>query len=305
VIVWVVKELFDYLRELRKAQEAKSIFKFNGREILWNVFTALFYIAFGAIVAGVAAIDPRYGLIWLLIITPFAMALAVWWLRRKITFQQAGLPYLYRLATFPNDVDRPTAEFLVEMSKPDKPGAPPGRGMHFIVAGGVDSGNSSLAVGVGTEFAFRMGIGRYTTLVKLLESAQRCGKLALEHEFDDGRILWPWQTSDLLIIDDVQLNFRLLGLSPTAESTEALAQQLNKTLQELVDPVYLESLSHRRTVWVLGHEDDAGIARWRDVIAQIINVPPGEIRTLRLGRTLQEAQRRRAAPRPSEQVSQW
>jgi hypothetical protein len=177
--------------------------------------------------------------------------------------------------------------------------------MHFIVAGGVDSGNSSLAVGVGTEFAFRMGIGRYTTLVKLLESAQRCGKRAIEREFDDGRILWPWQTSELLIIDDVQLNFRLLGLSPTAESTEVLAQQLNKTLRELVDPIYLKSLCHRRTVWVLGDQDDAGIERWRDVIAQIINVPPGEIRTLRLGQTMQEAQRRRAMPRPMEQVRQW
>src|SRR6516165_10419736 len=67
VTVWVVKEWFDYLRELRKSKEAKSVFKFNGREILWNVFTALFYIAFGAIVAGAAAIDPRYGLISLLI----------------------------------------------------------------------------------------------------------------------------------------------------------------------------------------------------------------------------------------------
>src|SRR5262249_56648949 len=117
IAVWVVKEWFDYLRELRKSNEAKSVFKFNGREILWNVFTALFYIAIGAIVAGAAAINPWYGLISLVIITPFALGLAVWWLRRKITFQQAGGPYLYRLATFPNEVDRPTAEFLVEMSK--------------------------------------------------------------------------------------------------------------------------------------------------------------------------------------------
>jgi hypothetical protein len=33
---------------------------------------------------------------------PVSLAIGVWWLRRKIAFQQAGLPYLYRLANFPN-----------------------------------------------------------------------------------------------------------------------------------------------------------------------------------------------------------
>jgi hypothetical protein len=303
---WVIKEWFDYLRELRKSKEAKSVFKFNGREILWNVFTALFYIAIGAIVAGAAAIDPRYGLIWLLIITPFALGLAVWWLRRKITFQQAGLPYLYRLATFPNEVDRPTAEFLVEMSKPDKPGTDSPHGMHFIVTGDLDSGKSSLAVGVGTEFAFRMGVGRYTTLVKLLESAMRFrGDGLPEHEFDDGRILWPWQTADLLIIDDVELNLRLLGLAPGRESTEALAERLKTTLQATINPVLLQSMSRRRTVWVLGEIHGAALSRWRDVIAEIINVPPAEIRTLDLTMRVEEALRMHSIPTPSQQVKQW
>jgi hypothetical protein len=305
VTVWIIKEWFDYLRELRKSKEAKSVFKFNGREILWNVFTALFYIAFGAIVAGAAAIEPIYGLTSLLIITPFAIALAFWWLRRKITFQQAGLPYLYRLATFPNEVDRTTAEFLVEMSKPTDSGTGPARGMHFIVAGDLDSGKSSLAVGVGTEFAFRMGVGRYTTLVKLLESAMRFrGDGLPEHEFDDGRILWPWQTADLLIIDDVELNLSLLGLPPGKESTEALAVRLKDTLQSTINPALLQSMSGRRTVWVLGEIHGASLSRWRDVIAEIIRVPAVEIRTLDLTMKVEEALRMRAVPSPAQQVKQ-
>ena len=54
---WVVKEVFDFLRELRKSREAKSVFQFNGKEIWWNVFTALYYIGIGALVAG-AAVEP-------------------------------------------------------------------------------------------------------------------------------------------------------------------------------------------------------------------------------------------------------
>jgi hypothetical protein len=306
IAVWVVKEWFDYLREVRKSNEAKSVFRFNGREILWNVFTALFYISIGAIVAGAAAIDPRYGLISLLIITPFALGLAVWWLRRKITFQQVGGPYLYRLATFPNEIDRPTAEFLVEMSKPDKNGASSPHGMHIIVAGDLDSGKSSLAVGVGTEFAFRMGIGRYTTLVKLLDSARRFrGDGLPQREFDDGRILWPWQTADLLIIDDVELNLKLLGLATGTEASEVLAERLKATLQATIDPVLLQSMSRRRTVWVLGEIHGAELSHWRDVIASIINVQPAEIRTLDLRMKVAEALRMRTIPTKSQQVKQW
>ena len=317
VTVWVVKEWFDFLRELRKSREAKSVFKFNAREILWNVFTALFYIAVGAIVAGAAAIKPLYGLVSLLLIAPPFVLLAIWWLRRKITFQQAGLPYLYRLATFPNEVDRATAEQLVEISKPTGVSASGGttassaasssQAMHFVIAGTLGSGKSSLAVGVGTEFAFRMGIGRYTTLVKLLESAIRSdGDGSPPHEFDDGRILWPWQTADLLIIDDVDLHLDLFGLVPAGESPAALNQRLKTALETQIDPAVLKDLGRRRTVWVLGDVQGAALTRWRDGIADIIGVNPEEIRTLDLTMKVSDVLlRKRDLPGPVEQVPQW
>jgi hypothetical protein len=177
--------------------------------------------------------------------------------------------------------------------------------MHFVVAGDLDSGKSSLAVGVGTEFAFRMGVGRYITLVKLLESAIRFrGDGLPDHEFDDGRILWPWQSADLLIVDDVELNLSLLGLAPGEESSEDLAMRLKKTLQSTINPLLLQSMGRRRTVWVLGEIHGASLSRWRDVIAEIINVPPSEIHTLDLTMKVEEALMIRAVPGPAQQVKQ-
>ena len=99
--IWVTKEIYDYIRERKKATTAESVFPFNGKEILWNVFTALFYILVGAIGAGAIPFGVWSPLVTLVILLLPAALLGLWWLRRKIVFQQAGLPYLYRLANFP------------------------------------------------------------------------------------------------------------------------------------------------------------------------------------------------------------
>ncbi len=52
VAVFVLKEADDFRRQWMKARQSKSVFRFNGLEIFFNTFTAVFYIALGAIVAG-------------------------------------------------------------------------------------------------------------------------------------------------------------------------------------------------------------------------------------------------------------
>jgi hypothetical protein len=305
VTVWVVKEGFDYLRELKKARAAKSIFKFNGKEIGRNVFTALFYIAYGALVAGLAEINPIYGIYSVFAVAPFALWLAFVWLRVKITFQQAGLPYLYRLATFPNNIDRKIAEFIVEISKPGQAGPAVPNGKHFLISGPLDSGKSSLAVGIGTEFAFRLGIGRYTTLIKFLESAIADERQPGQPEFNDGRILWPWETSDLLIIDDVDVVNELIpGSGEQMVIERQVARQRIAALQARVRPDLLKTLKNRRTVWVVGDAHDRELVEWQTMIANVLGIEPAEIKTLDLTMKIQQALLARAAPTPAEQVEQ-
>jgi hypothetical protein len=304
VLVFVVKEADDFYREWTKARTAKSVFKFNGLELFYNTFTAVFYIALGAIVAGLGLLNPIFGLIAIPVTATFALLLGYAWLRRKLTFQQAGLPYLYRLANFPSPIDKETAEFIVRLSKPSPPGESPTIAHHLIIAGPLDSGKSSLAVGIGTEFAIRMGIGRYTTLAKLLQAVFKDGQWD-KPEFDDGRILWPWQTSDLLVVDDVEvLSDHIPGKPMDVETKHRIAQFRVDTLKAQIPAALQAALKYRRTVWVVGEIDDGELTRWRSLIASVISVPSDQVRTLSFHQKLNELDPDRPMPTSAEQVDQ-
>jgi hypothetical protein len=282
------------------------VFRFNGLEIFFNTFTAVFYIAIGALVAGFGLLNPLYGLIAILASVPFALGLGYAWLRRKLTFQQAGLPYLYRLATFPNPIDRPTAEFIVKLSRPASADAAPSTDDHLIIAGPLDSGKSSLAVGIGTEFAvrLRMGIGRYTTLAKLLQTVLKEGQWD-QPEFDDGRILWPWQTSDLLIVDDVDVLSDYTPRTPTDVVTRRqIVQSRVDMLKAKIPAVLLAALKYRRTVWVVGDIDAGELTHWRAMIADIIGVDTERVRTLKFAQKIMDLDPNRPSPTAAQQVSQ-
>jgi hypothetical protein len=309
VFVFVVKELIDYFSKRQQAIDANSIFKFNRGEILFNVWTAQAYISFGAGVAGAALARPTLGIIALLLGTPFALALGFWWLRRKITFQQAGLPYLYRLANFPNEIDRETAEYIVEMTKPGPSSAASPIGRHLIITGVQKSGKSSLAIAIGTEFAFRMGIGLYTSLVQLLRSAMpdEDGRPG-DPDFDTGRILWPWDQSDMLIIDDVDVVSDVIERSKLDATAER--QALEVRIDTLIavtsrtNPEFLKTLKERRTVWVLCDADNPTLAKWQTKIAGIMGTGPADIRTLRLEISIKKALHVRPTLSPEAKVVQ-
>jgi hypothetical protein len=305
-LIWLVKEIRDYFIEVRLAAQGKQSFPFNGHEILWNIFTALFYIGIGAVVAVAAVFDPLAGIIAFGVVLIPALPLAGWWLRRKITFQQAGLPYLYRLADFPNTVDEPTRAFIdALLSNPDRTAS-----QHLVIAGPLSAGKSSLAVGIGTEFAFKLGIGRYTSLVKLIQSITKKredpesvkpppDRPAFQNdprEFQDGRTLWPWETSPLLIIDDVDDVLHLC--KPAASQAEAAlgppVDQIEAVIRTHLNGL-VRTLKDRRTVWVLsdggalGQGIDPG--EFRDMLIRLLSLEGGQIAVVRLQMTIREALR--------------
>jgi hypothetical protein len=296
VIVFVIKEADDFRRAWNQAREAKGSFRFNTLELFYNTFTAVYYIAIGALVAAFGLLDPAYGLIAFLVSVPFVLVMAYFWLRVKLTFQQAGLPYLYRLAIFPNPIPKETADFIVEMTIPAKPTDPPTMMDHLIIAGPLDSGKSSLAIGIGTEFGTRLGIGCYTTLAKLLQSALKVRDWD-KPVFDDGRVLWPWQTSDLLVIDDVDvLSDHIEGSTTDVGQERQIAQVRVNTLKAQVPDVLLAALKYRRTVWVVGDVDDGELERWRAMIADVIGVGPERVKTVRFDKKIEELRKDKDRP---------
>ena len=243
--VWTLLELYDLFDSVRKIRRSTGYFTPNTLNLIWNVITALFYFLTGAAVAGASQFGPEWALAAVAVLFAVQLPVAIWWLRIKILFQQAGLPYLYRLPNFDGVFDvakgadgkydpvatKSATDFIVGLTAP-----PPNlatttatdamRRQHLILTGPLNSGKSSLAVGLATEFAFAGGIGRFTDMSDLVQylasriaakanatappdpavklpSAQARGVNPIEHVFDDGRILWRWPSVDLLVIDDV------------------------------------------------------------------------------------------------------
>ena len=278
VCIWTLKEIRDYFREHENAKAAAGPFPFNAKEIIKNVLTALFYIFVGAAVAAAISFSVMWSLCILAgLLVPGAL-IGKWWLSRKIVFQQAGLPYLYRLANFPkqenhkNQKDQKDQEgfpkaFIESMCDPKKKGP-----LHLIIGGEPDTGKTSLAVGIGTEFAFRCGIGRYITFEKMLELIRHDS----EKEFKDGRILWPWDDSELLIIDDVATAFRDPGsiLFQGRDEPPDLSS-VRTFFQKLPLP---STLRQRRTVWLVEEKDD--VETWKQIIRTVLELEKSQLKTV-------------------------
>ncbi len=287
---WVYKEVTDYHDT---KQRSGCVFPFDSSDIWWNVKTALTYFGIAGIWA-VAAFGGHYLLLLTILVAAWpGLMVAYWWLRRKLAFQQAGLPYLYRLANFKTKLEPEIKETICKIANlkerkvqmwrvllgldkiPDHTPAV----RHILIAGPMGAGKTSLATGIGTEFAFALGIGRYMSVTDLVQTVAVSKNSAIptnEMEYADGRILWPWRACRLLIVDDVDAAFTASdGLIEHLIQPNVLVEALTAD-----DPTALRWLGERRSVWVIG--DASGADAWKVEIAGVLGVSPAEILTVTL-----------------------
>jgi hypothetical protein len=216
----------------------------------------------------------------------FAIAIvfpAFFWLRQKILFQQIGLPFLFRLPefklhglNFKSEPFRPEVKKWIETATWIFHGFIDGddKGKHVAIVGSLNSGKTSLAVGIATEGSFSGKKARYLTFNKL----QQIG-LKREPPPPRNTKLWLWLDSQLLIIDDV-----------TAGMAES-PNQLLKALQKM-GPV-CDRIREKNTVWCLGG-DVKDVESWIKVLKKGCGIDDKKLLTV----TLKSPKRKKAPEIP-------
>jgi hypothetical protein len=258
VTAWAVMEYNDY--GAAKHDAKGNSFVFDGQDVAWDAFRALWFIAAGIAVAYLSFIAWTFALAAFVGGALVSLIPAGYWLSRKLCFQQAALPYLFRLADF-SGTFAPQAEQGVATVTDYLTRARPMR--HLLIFGTTGAGRTSLAVAIATEHTFAVRSARYLSWAKFVETAP----INPEDAVQDGIWVWPWRASEIVILDDVVKVIK--GQSET--SPDNIVDDLRKLPPEVVS-----SLAVRQTIWVLG-PDQAG---WITKLSAALNIAPDEFCTV-------------------------
>jgi len=198
-----------------------------------NAIIATTYMIFGASLGLAFAVS---SLLLFLVIAVLAFVCARDDMLHKIIWQKAGLPYLFRLA----DAKKSLSQADVDNLQALMAGAPP---QPVILYGPLGSGRTSLATGIGTEFAFKQRTARYTSFDKMEEYIRQSDSKTGNYDDDSGPPnidYWPWPNAQLLVFDDVHTG-----------SGAKTGSALKTSLKAIPAPIK-EALAARHTIWVFG-----------------------------------------------------
>jgi hypothetical protein len=186
-----------------------------------------------------------------------------YWLEQKIRFQQIGLPFLFRLPEFKQkELDPEVANKIDEFIENSGNGSR----KHIAIVGTLNSGKTTLAVGIATESSFRGKKACYLTFDKL----QQIVASGREPKAPRNTRLWSWKHSQILIVDDVTA-----GISDV-ERPEQLAKEL-----QVLRPNALEAIRQRNTVWCLGADLKEG-DKWIDTLTKGCGIARDDLTTVYL-----------------------
>ncbi len=248
LIVFGFAAYWEFTSYRTDVKHARPPFALDKRLLTWNAVTAAGYMILGDVMAvgfhigGLASVFIVGGALVV------AFAVAPWWLRQKIIWQKAGLPYLFRLSdTHSSVLEEPAQVLETLIAEAAPPCATP---RQVLLAGPVGSGRTSLATAIGTEFAFRNKSVRYLTLDRLIEFATApkahdnppvfgddTGPLNIEY--------WTWLEAQVLVIDDIG---PVIGALPGPGD-------LQTRFDGLLDGPLAAArsvLAERHTVWIVG-----------------------------------------------------
>lgn len=230
---------------------ATGLFPLDRKLLRNNAIIAAAYMSMGLGIGFAFHQTAPWSAIGFVALALLAIVCAPPWLRQKIIWQKASLPYLFRLADAQRTIGADAAQQLQNLI--DRGAPPTAQPFQVVVGGPIGSGRTAIAAGIGTEFAFRKRSVRYLSMDRLLECAARP---ANPHFADDpgppNINFWRWSEAQVVIIDDI-------GPLIAAHEQEhkANVEQFRQLLERglgAIAPV----LAKCHTVWVIGDLRPAG-----------------------------------------------
>ena len=250
-------------------REASGPFPLDSDLLQRNAIIAAFYLLLGVALAYVyrefALADPQatwwlgwrkwhWSAVFFTLLLLAGAAAAMYWLRQKIIWQKAALPYISRLSTAQPTMENDAAKELQELI--NNPLPPDASARQVVVAGPIGSGRTSIAASIGTEFAFKGARVRYLSMGSLLEFAAQPVKPNFTDDAGPTNIgYWRWSQAQLIVIDDIAP----LLVSRGRVLEDAVAQ-FRKILNDELGPV-AGVLAECHTVWVIGDVEADGFAQ--------------------------------------------
>lgn len=274
ILIWIIKETYDYKVAINLTLK-NNIFPPDKLDVALDAGTAVLFISFGIIVSYLSFVSLIIALCSFIVVLALAMLPGKYWMAKKVCFQQADLPYQYRLSDFPSDIGKQSVGEMIDFYK-----VKPNSFNHLIIFGKRQTGKSNMAIGIGTESSFILNKVRFATYFNFL---QLVDEDTSKRVYFNGKYIWNWNEVEILIIDDV---------NPVSEQGELIkpidvASSINSLKKDTK-----EELLNTKTVWVIGLPEtysDSLISDWHKMFSECLETEMNKIGCVVLTKPISQA----------------
>ena len=237
--------LWEWSAYRSSVNQATGLFPLDTRLLAANAFVAAAYMALGGVLAFAFHLSLYPALFLSAAVVVVAMVLAPSWLRQKIIWQKASIPYLFRLADAVPTIEKSDA---LQLQNLINDGAPPAtKPCQIVIGGPIGSGRTPIVAGIATEFAFQGNKVRFLSLDCLLEFAAHASDGNYPDDPGPTTIsYWPWSEAQVVVIDGVGP-----VISAVESGREASPKRFKMMLENDLNNI-ADVLRHCHTIWVLG-----------------------------------------------------
>ena len=270
IAFWFLFELYNFLGPLLSKKEAKTDiiytpktakYKFEPKwfNVALDTFTDVCFFAFGAFLFSLVISKGQHKttVLVLVILLVYLLFASRYWFITKMYQFYARFPFQFRLSQWDFNIDDSNKAKVNHFLKSNK-----NDGNHLLIYGALNTGKTSLGVGILNELSIKNNSCLYVNAVKIFNYFFDDTDGALEsHE------IWNWKTTNFLMIDDINPSDPIQDELVTPEKLMSFIDTLqseNKKNRNL--------LVNKNIIWVLGSKkfcDETEINIWRQMLLDI------------------------------------